>query len=579
MIVLLNGTVVPTEEIDGDGGIVVRLSVDPETDAELRAATGELTFYGAAWETIRAALVDPQDGALQEVAIEIRDECGAPDHITVFTGAIRGDLVSWCEGECSITVTAVERTADSAAMDCLKSTLIWDNHAGIQQAAHPQVVYCDQLRPAWLHHVILILGSIMILVLTIISPIVYTISIIVEAINAIIDAINILPGVNLGHIDFDGNEGTNTAGEWDAWMNRLKANIIGCGNHHSSPLVRRYIENVCAKCGLTFSSSILNNPASDYYNTLMFSAPVVQGKEPGDNVWIYQNRSNYSGDTFLRDLAIVFNARYVVRNGVLIFERRDMVPDLGTWIDPVQLEADGQLVGKVCYSYRDDAPHAYLDIGFTEDAADAAGNESRDSYQATIEQNQPFSAVQKGSKRVRFPFSPVSVRGDGDGPEILGGYANIPWITDAVNAHANAVKLSRGVSALPKLLIWDTATPITAARVRRYNVPGYAKPPAANFNYPFHITAFGTAPNTAYASDAPGQSLYARFHSIDHPKVVDDRRLSFEFTFERYTAAQLAAASIRRTIPLMVGGVPRTGKVLDITINLSARSILVAGSV
>lgn len=576
LVVHLDGTPIPPEEIEGENGVSVTITAeDDDGETLVKKATGELTFYGNAWATIKAQLIDPPDGKLREVPVVFFDSCRTP-YVEVFRGVIRGDTISWCSGECSVKAHAVEKTDDTTAMDCLKSTMIHDNHAGFQSQNHPRMTYCDERRPLSTHHAILGFGTLLVLMIDILTPIVAIFSFIVFVINTIIDAINAIPGIDIDNIDFDGDDSTNTLEEWQNMRDRLVLEVIGCGRTHPSPLVRAYIGNVCAKCGLTFQSETLNNAGSDYYNTVLFSAPNEKGTRDPGTLWISQNEHNATGHTFLKALGAVFHGRHRVLDQVLYFDREDKLPGGGTWVDPQTLKAQGRLVGNVCFKWREDSPPALAHVQFSADALDIVGNEAKELYLAVVEWNDPLNGVQKGDQLIQFPFGMVRCRRDGEGSDILDSWRILPEFVDQINAHGDAIMLERGVAALPKLLVWDGAS-IANGRVRRFNIPGYVKTFAENYNYPYHVTEFGTTPNTGYEPDEAGLALYGRFHAYRNPKVLSDRGLSWDFTFEKYTAEELMSVNPLAPIPLP-DGLP-SGRTMAITINLDKRTILVAGKV
>ncbi len=567
-LVQLAGQLVQEKDVEGEEGITVTITVSTEDgDTFTKRVTGELTFYGAAFDVIKAQLIDPPDGKLREVPLVIFEDCAEP-FVEVFRGVVRGDTVSWCDGECWAKCNGVEKTEDTAAVDCLKSTLIFDNWNGFQGQAHPRMVYCDELRPDWLHHVVLIFGILLLLIVNALTPIVFVFSLLITVVNAIL---GIIPG-GPDPIDFDGNDATSTIQEWAAMKQRLILNIIGCGRVHPSPLLRAYLGNVCGKCGLAFQSSILNNPASDYHDTVLWSAPVLKGTRSTSNLFIHENRPIFTGESLLKLLKPVFSARYGVKNGVLYFEREDKVPTAGTWVDPAQLKAQDRLHGTVCYKWRTESPAAFLTIGFSEDALDLTGNEARDQYKDVVEWNVPFNAVQKGEKVEQFRLGMLRNRRDGIGGDVLDDYRWWPDFTGPIDTHGAAMMLENGMGALPKLLTWDGN--LSFGLVKRWNVPGYVKPLAENFNFPYHLGEFGTTPNTGYEPDALNLSLYGRFHAYRNPKVINERGLDFSFSFD-YTAAELLALDPQATVPLSQG----TGKYTEITINLTERSIIAAGTV
>lgn len=550
--VYVNGVRVPDKEVSGEDGVNLSMSADQSsTGAQTKRVSGELTFYGDTYEVLKAALIEPQDGRLQKVPARITEDCCTPERV-LLEGFIKGDTVGWCEGACSLTCFIVEETEESEAVACLKNTLIFDNWNGFQEQNHPKLPYCDEVRPHWLHHTILILGIILMLVLTVLVPIVAIMSLLISVVNAVIDAVNTIPGVDIEHIDFDGNASTTFLDEYNALRENLATTIIGCGRVHPSPYLRSYINNACGKCGLGFSSSILNDPASDYYNTVLWNAPVKRGTNVDTDTYIYPNRPVETADTLLAKVAPVFNARRAVVDGVLHFERRDMMPDADTWIDPAVLRAQGRLVKEVCYNWSKKPLPSFLEIGFFRDGMDCVGDEANELYQDTIEWNQPYNSVQTGSEQRQFQFGMLRCRRDNEGSDILDSYLTFDglFFLNRIDHYGSAMMLERGIAAQPKLIIVECGPNYWPAKP--YDVLGYVKPFASNYNFPYHFNEHNVAPNTAYPTNEPNMGVYGRFHTIDHPKVTGVRGLEWEFEFE-YNCEHLENLNLWATVPLPYG--------------------------
>lgn len=576
--VLLNGEEISQKDIAGEQDFTVTIEVEDDEGSVLtKSLSGQVTLYGRAWEIVKTNLIDPPDGLLREVDVEVWETCATPN-IRTFKGVFRGDLVDWCEGECFCTCTGVEKTETSAAADCLKSTLVYDNHAGFQTADHPRMTYCDEIRPEWLHHVILTIGVFTMLTIDLLTPVILSVAIIITIVNGAISILNSVPIIpDIPYIDIDGDPNTNTFQEWLNLRNRIRETLIGCGRQHPSPLVRSYIDNVCNKCGIAFQSSILKNPSNEYWNLVLWNATVSKGTRNQSTKYIYDNRPIMSGSVLLDKLRTVFNARYGVRMiaGVptLVFERKDQMASGSTWVDPMAMLAQNRLIGTICYSWAADNPPAYTEIGFSEDGLDEPGNEARDRYKDEVEWNQPFNAVQRGSKQTQFQFGMLRCRRDGEGVDVLDDYSWFPSLTGPINNHGHAMMVSRGIAGFPKLLIWNGN--LNSGEVQRgYDRPGIFKPADSTYNFPMWVSEYGVPPNTAAEPDAPNLNVYGRFHSIDNPKVLGTRGLQFKFEFE-YTANDLLTMDPFATIPLPMG----SGVITTITINHSKRTILVAGKV
>lgn len=568
----LNGEAISADDIAGEDGITITESLKDGRGGRgaAKSVGGTLVFYRRAWDIIRDELITPADGKRRYVRIKIFDTCAVPREL-VFDGVVPGSAVEWCEGECFASGLAVEETEETRKADCFSSTLVSDNWNGFQQAQHPKLVYCDELRPEWLHKVLLWMGSVLRYIYFAMLPIAAVVFAVVEVINAIIGFINGI-GANINEIDFDGDETTNVLDEWRNLMDRIILAIVGCGRRHPSPLVRSYVENACGKCGLAFQSSILNNPASDYFNLAYFFAPAKRGIAPGDLVaTIYENRVLKTGDVFMDDMATVFNGAWrtetVAGVPTLRFERRDKLVGGSPWVDPALLRSEGRLVGEVCYEWDSDDMPALADLQYQSDPMDACSNEARDRYNAVAEWNEPVSVLQRGKKDVLLPFGMARFRNDGVDTDLLAGFAGLYPI---INEYNGAMLLTQGVVNLPKLVIWDGLN-ANQAEAKRFTVPGYDSPVP---NWPMFFDTAGGLGLDPVEPDAPGLGLYPRFHQIDNPRVDATRNIRWKFTFE-YTRAELVSRSLFKFIPLPYGN----GKIEEIAITAGKRQITVSGSV
>lgn len=586
MIVLLNGTQVNVYGIDGLGDIKVTERRRDEDRKLSKSFSSELTFYGQGFEIIRAALIDNPAGKLEKVDVLVYDDCcegneeGEP--ILVFEGVIRGDSIDWCEGECFVKAQLVESTEETRKIDCVKSTLVWDNHEGFLEEDHPRVVYCLEYRPSALQDVVMIIGILLNIAFLVLYPTVAVVWLIVEilntiidVINAIIDAINTIPGINIDNIDeidIDGNEDTNLMEEWQNMIDRLNENIIGCGREHPSPLVRRYIENACSKCGISFESSIFTDPNSDYYNTLYFNAPVEKGTRDEDVLWIEANHPIKNLEIFLKDLLPVFQADYEIRNGVLRFEREDFFWTATPWLSYGDLDNAGRVVERLCYKWRDEKSPAYGDFRYSDDAVDWVGNEARNRYNDIVEFNSPPNDLQVGSREIYLPFGMARHRGDGIDRDVLADYDWWPTWQDVIQEFDRSLLMNNGTAFQPKLLIWDGVS-ISNAKIRSFDIPGQDVPEDENFNAPFFFNEYNLAPNTGYPQDLENGSLYARFHSYKHPRVLSDRGLEFTFAF-KFNCDHLRNRDLYGNVSLPAG----IGRIREIEIDYANRVMTVKGN-
>lgn len=534
--------------------------------------TNELTFLGGpggtgAFDYIKPILIDDPNGGNKSITIKMFDECCLDengDPWLAFEGIIRGDSVDWCEGDCFCTGNAVEHTVETKKIDCLKSTTIFDNYAGFQSNNHPRMVYCDELRPNWLHHVVIILGIIVNIILLILTPIVAILSVIIQAICAIV---NIVGG------DCPDELADGILDDFQEFKELLNESIIGCGRVHPSPLVRNYINNVCNKCGIVWNSSILKNASSDYYNTVYMSAPMEKGTRDNTVKWIDENKPLLTGEGLLEQLTLPFNAEYHYVNGVLYFERKDFFYNRPIWVDYDTLKQEDRIEGKLCYQWRADEKSAFARFSYTPDPVDAVGNEAINFYSDIVEWNQPFNDLQKGQREVILPFGPTRWRKDGIDPDVLGNYEANPFYGNLISQFNDAIILQKGVAFQPRLLIWDGKNLGSQYNyVRKYTMPGYPMSPSQNYNFPYHFNEYNVAANTAYPPNQPNMGIYGRFYTIDHPKLFADKGKTFSMTF-RFNCEELRNFDIFKNIQLPSA----QGRINEVQINYSKRTMEITG--
>lgn len=559
MIINLQGKILEGL-VDGTEGATFTEQKRTEDGRLSKSFSQELTFYDDGFEIIRDELILDPDGKTKKIPIEIYDDCCREEDgslLLLFQGIVRGDSIDWCEGDCFVKATLIEETDETVQMDCIKSTLIYDNVNGFQDQDHPRFQYCVEFRPSIYQDIIIVLGILLNVILLVLTPIVAIISVIIRIVAAI-------PGVNLNDELEDG-----ILDDFNNWRNQLNENLIGCGRVHPSPLVRDYIENVCDICGVQFQSSILKNASSQYNNLAYMSAPVEKGTKDDSVKYISQNKPIKTLEGLLEDLRLVFNADYQLKEGILYFERRDFFDDGDTWLSYSDLKAKGQIIEEPCYEWRTEETPAAIKLEYSKDAVDWVGNEAFPYYSDVIGLNSPRSTLQRGIREVIVPFSPPRFRDDLIDRDVLGNYDSVFPINKAIKASEGALILNSGIFFQPKLVIWD-GVDLNKAKVAKFSVSSLVNIfgdtskfkdwpiDRVGHNWPMQFNDFQVDPNTAYDQDEPILGLYGRFYTIDHPKVLLDRGWNFTMTF-KYKCADLRARSIYKTIELP-GGTARIDK-------------------
>jgi hypothetical protein len=508
---------------------------EDEAGDKVLSFAGDLEFEGADAAYIKQRLVDDPNAINNSVELRFKEDCcpNVPDRVFV----IKAEGVEWCDApNCTLTAQAVEFSQASQYADCLKSTLIFDNYAGFQSQQHPRITYCNELRPAFLQDALIITLLVIDSILLILSPIIAVIAIIVSIINAIIAVVNVLCSNCLNPIG-NGNDIDGGIISWALnFFSTFNDKFIGCGRKHPSPFVRSYAQNVCAKCGLQFQSSIYNNPGSDYYNTVYWNAPVRKGVDQTDNTtyWIDDNKPLLNGHKFFNQLKPPTNSRWKIIGNTVVFERRDYFQSLTPWLDITTYDPDK--IVKVCYEWSKKQRYAYANLQYMQDAIEWVGDEARPRWNDIVEWNSPYSSLQKDEYALLLQYGAARFRGDGIDRDVLSDYSNFPLIGPIISQWTNVQIMHNGTAFNPKLLIYDDTTPHADARVRIYYPPGNTNAALnQHYNYPFW-----------FDQSTPG-NLYDRFISIDNPRNAG--YIGLDVTIEiAYDCATLAAVNPDGTV-------------------------------
>jgi hypothetical protein len=540
--------------------------------------TGDLTFINSDFDYIKQKLWDATNAHTSYILLTFEYVCCSTTQYYRFR--ITSESVQWCANECSVTVAATEHHEDVERIACLKSTLIADNWNGFQGLTHPRFSYCNEIRPDWLHHSVLILGGIFfVLLIQALTPVLFVLGIIVTVINAIISAVNVLPGVNINLIDFDGDPSTNIFQEMINWKNKILDMLVGCGRKHPSPLIRDYADNVCNKCGLSFQSSIFTNPGSQYFNAAYHFAPVDKGVDPNDTstYWLPKNEPYYSGFTFFDKLKGIFNGDWYINGNTLIFERRDHAQSTGQWLDLTALDKDSYTC---CYEWSKKKRNAYGDFHYSQDSINSVGNEAITRWGDIVEWNQPNpTSSQKGDFKPTIEYAACRFRNDGIDTDILSQYSgiNVPGFAPLgakITQYSTSIILNQHVCFLPMILIWD-GNDRSDARVSPYTVlPSH---PYGGTNQMYNcVMWFWDHGNTAIFGDYTNgdNNLYTNFWYIENPRVSGFIGIEYDADVA-LDCDKLLAMSLDGTVKTSEG----IGRVREITLNFKDMTMNIKGEI
>lgn len=537
-----------------------------------KSFTSELEFYDDGYGILRYWLITEANAIVNAVKVKIYDNCC---NTLIFEGVIRASTIDWCEPICSIKANIIE---DEQAVDCLKATIIWDDHNGFLDREQIKLKYSVDLSPTGLLIILLTFYTIFNLILNIIGWVIGVILLIALV-------------ASLGTFDFNGAYQNATQ-----WIDDLQERMLIIGWYHPTALVRDYIQNVCQKCGLTFQSSILNNSSSPYFNTLLFAAQVRKGYKPSQTTGklISQNLPVETVDTLMETyLKPLFNANYWVIDGVLIFERKDFFDNTtNPWIDAEQLLNDGLIQNdRICFSYLDKKLPAYADFHYTQDFNDPVGNYGNQRFDKVVEWNNPYSPAQTGSYTPNIPSSPGRFRGDKIENDTYDNITTNPALEFIdigfgfnISDSIGMLLLGDHVCANYKFLIWDGRDRENGKIRGVYpdsligdvfqdfridddtgNLIPYDVPQDRRFNYPF-----------TFRPDLNGNLYY--FHQIENPRYGGIRLYSFNFTFN-FSCGQYLNFDFTKTVRLFKNGQIVYGKITELKINFVNRTIDVTGEV
>lgn len=474
--------------------------------------TGDLLFIKDDYDYLASKLINNNNalGINVVLRLEHSDCCSNTSEPLFWEFYLKADNLKWCENRCEIEISATEKSQSNEQYTCLYNKIVSDG--AIKTMQHPRFFWCK-----WDMNTIpmLIMYTIFQSIIGGLYPVILVITVFLALWNAIASTI----GSDEVHFDDDPN--TNIFQEVFNKMTDLNDKLSSCGYKHPSPYVRSYIENVCQMCGITFSSSILNNKGNFLYYLAYLNAPTKKGVEPNDNVtyWIEENRPLKNGITFLDELKPVFNANYKIINNILFFERRDYFYQYQDVID-LRTQFKENIIS-ICYEFDTKYNYSYADLQYQQDGMNYCGNQALDDYNSIYEWNDsPYSANQRGVYKPTLLFSPIRTRNDGIEKD---HFDDFTIFFNAFFVYKYALLMNNGTNTFPSLIIHDTQSGLQNAYVRHW---WYSSTIKGNANAPMKFK-YGTGYGPGYAS---GQNLYNAYHYIENPRVNGNVPLRAEIT-------------------------------------------------
>ena len=458
--------------------LVENVSLNEKTRTITRAISSEVTLSLKGFDMIKETFFDvvPSIACTHMLSGSLYVACC--DETRNFIITYEG-IEKYTPAECTCDVVLEFRDELVDSYRCFRSN-VWHREGFIEQANIASIKYCNEFSFMTAIIAILYIGFL---------PIIDT----------------ILFVINLFNINAPGLEN---------FISNFRNSATGCGNYHGSPYLLDIFEFWSTKCGISFSSSILQN--APYDKTAVLCAESRHGiKWTGAGS---QPLGLYVEDNFpimsvveLLDLCkVVFNADYQIINGVLHFERRDFFKQfLVELVDVEATHAAGRSDEPPAYKFVLDSSKAYFTGEYINDSADEKGNESNiyGKYKDIVEWNDPFDDCKEGVHEVEIGFSASSYMRTDQSSKFIDGLRESGGILG--ESFYNHLLLKNGTSGALKLIIVDSS----GEKAIRRSI-GDDK---FDYNFPYYINENYVEPE-----------LYQRFYFIEDPRTNEDNRVELD---------------------------------------------------
>lgn len=455
--------------IAGANSLVMTFEVNTDEEIE-RGVTEDIEVYGPTAVYVGDWLVDHVNGSVNSILVRITDTlCDSSRGEWL----IKTDSLNWCDdGECKYKINLVQyEPADT----CIKQYLIDDNHRGWfpdggfvvgtdpitglpnEQYMHPRFRYCDDIKPQALQNFMFVLAQTILIGFNgLVGPIVW----IFQVVDNILDVLGLggLPGMS------------QLEDMYKSFEDKVFGAVLGCNRVHPAPFVRNYFENICSKCGITFESSIFNDPGSEYYNLTHLFAPIKKGLlYDSTKDWIMDNKPAFDLVGYAKALKPVFNGKYRLDNGnVFKFERKDFF-DTAPIFDFTG-DDEKYLLGSICYTWNGKQKFANQYFKYEADTFDVSGNEAGHRFNGLKFWNVNNNPLLKGIDEISAAgWTPQRYTNDGIDKRVI-----FKALANQTNAQLDGVLLmAQDITGAGKLLIWDGVSEKESARVDKIDYDTY----------------------------------------------------------------------------------------------------------
>ncbi len=548
-------TIVWTHDINNQG------ESTPGQFQSKKTTTDNIIFNGAAYKYIKEWLIDDVAAPLNRIEVQINDtSCG---NFTNFS--IKSTDLQWCENSiCEFDVSLKQKDPLWA---CIEKTVISDNWMGWFQEHpknqdgtdkfHPRFSYCVEQRPNGMTVGVFYMLTVFYPVMLMVGAIYSILGAVYGSIASIIAFIGGGSGISFPNPFAIFNDVINAYHE-------VYIETVGCGREHPAPLIRDYIYNVCAKCGIqvtaksaplffapkmdfdTSSRGLLTNQDNPYFNACYLFPQAKRGyrrAHDSDSFFIEANAPEDSLDIFLNKLNGLFNSAWTIakdpRTGLstLYIRRKDWYKNEMPLYDFSIGGADRDLLlaGGICFTWNEIKLPAYATGIYAADALDSCGNEvsgvkgtgqmngianfgitdNNPNYEGSLDKTSQLGGT-------KFRYDGASTDYIYDAIQFVARYqiintlffvgakigsAILGTVTAALNQYASyALLMKDEICSLPKILIWDGESYLNAHCVRDI--------------VPINNSLVPTSPlpiiNTKYPVLLPGNILTTQSWSTKH---------------------------------------------------------------
>ena len=463
-----------TEGLDQIEDLLIGLNEENRTVTF--SVTNDFTFFGDAFTYIEERfMLDTSEFCDNAIQVVLQLDCCSKYEMDF---QIRFDAVSaYAPTDCSVRAKLLAVDNANEGYRCLKSKIFWDWGTFKDDVETAAVAYCTNFT---------VLSVIFISIIIAFAPLLTIIQLIFNVLNAI-------PGVSI-------SSPIPTVGD-------LLELVAGCTRYHPSPYLLDIFTRNCTRCGLTFSSSILEQ--APYSDTVLLQAQYQKGTERDQrgNNWIDANGANLNTIQLAELLKDVFNSDYRITNdNEFRLERKDKFREDRTIIFDAEDMHKKSLASLPSYTRIPDKQKSYARLEWAVDAVDIQGNQELPRNNDLIEWNPNDSPCRSDEYTNIAQFGAVNGQdspSSDDAVENLrqGRPLGIPL--PLIPTYNDNILMTNGLAVQFKLLVID---PTTKSDDFQLVVHRELSNGEQEYNYPM------------FFREGDPEGLYEQFFKIDDPR-------------------------------------------------------------